>query len=160
MMGLGQGNRAAPLSWIQLSTVLVNVFKQLDLGSLIKDPITAETIHTMGACFVDNIDLYTWREDILNPGGVWSQAQVELEHRSCLLNAMGGALKPEKCFWYLLDYECVDGKWRYADTVPREMVVTNPDGSMSPISQEHVTASKKTLGIHDSPSGGNSTHLA
>jgi hypothetical protein len=30
MMGLGQGNRAAPPSWIQLSTVLVNVFKQLD----------------------------------------------------------------------------------------------------------------------------------
>jgi hypothetical protein len=107
MMGLGQGNRAAPPSWIQLSTVLVNVFKQLDLGSLIKDPITAETIHTMGACFVDDIDLYTWREDILDPGGVWSQAQVELEHWSCLLNAMGGALKPEKCFWYLLDYKCV-----------------------------------------------------
>ena len=47
-----------------------------------------------------------------------------------------------------------------ADTVAREMVVTNPDGSTSPISQEHITASKKTLGIHDSPSGGNSEHLA
>ncbi len=31
MMGLGQGNRAAPPSWIQLSAVLVNVFKQLEL---------------------------------------------------------------------------------------------------------------------------------
>jgi hypothetical protein len=30
MMGLGQGNRAAPPSWIQLSAVLVNVFKQLN----------------------------------------------------------------------------------------------------------------------------------
>jgi len=68
-----------------------------------------ETIHTMGACFVDDIDLYTWKEDTLDPGEVWSQAQLELEHWSCLLNATGGALKPEKCFWYLLDYECVDG---------------------------------------------------
>jgi hypothetical protein len=33
MMGLGQGNRAAPPSWIQLSMVLVNVFKQLTLGA-------------------------------------------------------------------------------------------------------------------------------
>jgi hypothetical protein len=33
MMGLGQGNCAAPLSWIQLSTVLVNVYKQLGLGT-------------------------------------------------------------------------------------------------------------------------------
>ena len=127
---------------------------------MIHDPITTETIHTMGACFVDDIDLYTWLEDTLDPGEVWSQAQLELEHWSCLLNATGGALKPEKCFWYLLDYECVDGKWTYADPVAREMFVTNPDGSKSPISQEHVTTSKKTLGIHDSPSGGNSEHLA
>jgi hypothetical protein len=45
MMGLGQGNRAAPLSWIQLGMVLVNVFKQLNLGALIQDPITAKLIH-------------------------------------------------------------------------------------------------------------------
>ena len=109
MMGLGQGNRAATPSWIQLSAVLVNVFKQLNLGSMIQDPILTETIHTMGACFVDDIDLYTWPVNTLNPGEVWSQAQLELEHWSCLLNVTGGALKPEKRFWYLLDYECVEG---------------------------------------------------
>jgi hypothetical protein len=84
---------------------------------------------------------------------------LELEHWSCLLNPTGGALKPEKCFWYLLDYECVDGEWKYVDMVPRELVITNPDGTTSPISQEQVTTSNKTLGIHDSPSGGNSAHL-
>ena len=26
-----------------------------------------------------------------------------------------GALKPKKCFWYLLDYECKEGKWTYAE---------------------------------------------
>jgi hypothetical protein len=159
MMGLGQGNRAAPPSWIQLSAVLVNVFKQLNLGSMIQDPITAETIHSMGALFVDDIDLYTWREDTLDPGEVWSQEQLELEHWSCLLNATGGVLKPEKCFWYLLDYECMDGKWKYVDMVPHELVITNPDGTTSPIIQEPVATSKKTLGIHDSPSGGNLAHL-
>ena len=49
-MGLGQGNRAAPPSWIQLSEVLVNAYKQMNLGALIKDPITAEVIHLMGTC--------------------------------------------------------------------------------------------------------------
>jgi hypothetical protein len=159
IMGLGQGNRAAPPSWVQLSSVLVNVYKQLNLGSMIKDPIMAEVIHTMGALFVDDTDLYTWLEDILDPGEVWSQAQLELEHWSRLLNATGGALKPEKCFWYLLDYECVEGEWKYVDMVPWELVITNPDGTTSPISQEQVTTSKKTLGINDSPSGGNSAHL-
>jgi hypothetical protein len=54
MMGLGQGNRAAPPSWIQLSAVLVPVFRQLNLGALIQDPITS-----MGALLVNDTDLYT-----------------------------------------------------------------------------------------------------
>jgi hypothetical protein len=118
MMRLGQGNRAAPPSWIQLSAVLVNAFKQLNLGALIQDPITAEVIHSMCTLFVDDINLYTWREDILDPGELWCQAQLELEHWSCLLNATGGALKPEKCFWYLLDYVCEEGQWMYAKMTP------------------------------------------
>jgi hypothetical protein len=160
MMGLGQGNRAAPPSWIQLSAVLVNVFKQLTLGALIQDPITAKVIHSMDALFVDDTDLYTWREDILDQGESWCQAQLELENWSCLLNATRGALKPEKCFWYLLDYVFKDGEWTYAEMVPREMLITNPNGTTSPIKQEKVTESKKTLGIHDSPSEGNASHLS
>ncbi len=78
MMGLGQGNRAAPPSWIQLSAVLVNMFKQLKLGALFLDPITLEMIHTMGALFVNDMDLYTWRDGLLDPGELWCQTQVEL----------------------------------------------------------------------------------
>jgi hypothetical protein len=59
----------------------------------------------------------------------------------------------------LLDYTCTDGKWSYADSVPRELLITNPDGSKSPIKQEVVTESKKTLGVYDSPAGGNAGHL-
>ncbi len=119
-MGLGQGNRAAPPSWIQLSAVLVNVFKQLNLGPLVQDTIAAEVIHSMGTLFVNDTDLYTWRENILDPGDLWCQAQLELEHWSCLLNATGGALKPDKFFWYLLDYIWEDGQWTYAEMVPSE----------------------------------------
>jgi hypothetical protein len=115
--GFGQGNRAALSSWIQLSAIMVTVFKQLDLGTKIKDPILDTLIHLMGALFVDNTDMYTWREEILDPGELWAQTQIKIEHWSCLLNATGGALKPEKCWWYLLDYTCEDGEWRYADIV-------------------------------------------
>jgi hypothetical protein len=103
MMGLEQRSRAAPPSWIQLSAVLVTIFKQLALGALIQDPISEELIHTMGALYVDDTDLYTWKEHIMVPGELWCQTQIKLEQWSCLLNATGGALKLEKCFWYLLD---------------------------------------------------------
>jgi hypothetical protein len=42
----------------------------------------------------------------------------------------------------------------------QEMFVTNPDGTKSPIKQEKVTDSKKMLGIHDSPAGGNAAPLS
>jgi hypothetical protein len=86
------------------------VFKQLNLGALIQDPITAEMIHSMGAFFVDNTNLYTWREDILDPGKLWCQTLIKLEKWSCPLNATEGALNPEKYFWHLLDYICIDGE--------------------------------------------------
>jgi hypothetical protein len=60
---------------------------------------------------------------------------------------MGGALKAEKCFWYLLDYTCIDEEWTYADALLKELMITNPDGIKSPIKQEEVTESKQTLGI-------------
>jgi hypothetical protein len=159
MMGLGQGNRAAPPSWTQLSAIMVTVFKQLNLVAKIKDPILDTLIHSMGALFVNDTNMYMWREEILDPGELWAQTQIKIEHWSCLLNATRGALKLEKCWWYLLDYTCEDGEWMYADIVPQDLLITNPNGTKSAIKQEEVIASKKTLGIYIAPAGGNEGHL-
>jgi hypothetical protein len=53
----------------------------------------------------------------------------------------------------------MEGEWTYAKMVPQEMLITNPNESKSPIKQERVDVSKKTLGVHDSLSGGNVGHL-
>jgi hypothetical protein len=97
MMGLGQGNRAAPPLWIQLSMVLVNVFKQLQLGVLLLDPITLERIHTMGALFVDDTNRYTRRDGFLDPGELRCQTQIDLTQWSCLLNATGNGHMQRWC---------------------------------------------------------------
>lgn len=157
--GLGQGNRAAPPSWIMLSSVLVNVFRGLDYGAKICDPITRAIIHSMGALFVDDTDLYKWGERLMSSEDVWEELQHETTVWGQLLIATGGAFKPEKCFWYMLDYECVDGTWDYTELVPFELVIPLPDGSFQTIQQEDVHQSKKTLGIWDCPAGGNAEHL-
>jgi hypothetical protein len=159
MMGLEQGNYAAPPSWIQLSAVIVNVYKQLGLGTEIHDLITDDIIHTMGVMYVDNLDLYTWKDSITDPAKLMIEAQREVTWWSLILNATGGALKPEKCFWYLLDYTCNEGVWSYAVHTDFELSVTNPDGSRSSIKQEEISTSKKTLGIYNSPAGINQGHL-
>jgi hypothetical protein len=42
---------------------------------------------------------------------------------------------------------------------PRELLITNLDGTKSGIKQEDVSVSKKTLEIYDAPAGGNEGHL-
>ena len=52
---------------MQLSAELVNVYKQLDLGTELHDPITDELIHSMGAMYVDDLDMYTWKDESQTP---------------------------------------------------------------------------------------------
>ncbi len=158
-MGLGQGNQATPPSWIQLSAVLVNVYKQLNLGTEVHDPITDDRIHSIDAMFVDNLDLFMWRKAITDPIELMLQAQQEVTQWSLLLNPTKGALKPEKCFWYLLDYTWNKGEWSYAVHSDFELFVNNPDGTKSSIKQEEILTAKKTLGIYYALSGGNQGHL-
>ena len=59
----------------------------------------------------------------------------------------------------MLDYRCVDGVWFNIEHNDFELNVTNPDGSRSAVEQKSVTESMKTLGVYDSPIGGNKGHL-
>ena len=77
---------------------MVSVFKQLERGASIMDHITLKMIHTMGALFVNDTDLYTWRDGVMDITKLWQHTQLDLETWSSLLNATGGAIKPEKCF--------------------------------------------------------------
>ena len=95
-MGLRQRSRVASLSWIQMSAVLVNVYKHLGLGGYITDPIFQETIHSMGAVFVDNTDLYTGEKDPAKSTNLWIQTQINVDQWNSLLQATGDALRSEK----------------------------------------------------------------
>ena len=90
---------------------------------------------------------------------LWVQCQEEVDYWHALINATGGALKPEKCFWYAIDYECIDGEWKYCDDHDAEIVITDLDGKPQVIQRHHVSEAKKVLGIHDSPSGDSTKHF-
>jgi hypothetical protein len=141
---------------------MVNVYKQMGIGSFITDPISQERIHTMGGLFVDDADLYTSDDTPSangNPMELWLRTQGNLDQWHNLLIATGGALKPEKCFWYSLNYTSVEGKWCYADVSDFELKITCPDGGVHKINQKSPTTSMKTLGVVDAPAGDNKGHL-
>jgi len=47
-----------------------------------------------------------------------------------LLRAMGGVLVPDKCFWYLIDFDLWHGKWLYCtiDCLPGTLFVHDHTG--------------------------------
>ena len=53
-----QYRRGAQPSWIQLSSVTVNILRALDYRAMTLDSITRNMIHTMGSMFVGDTDMY------------------------------------------------------------------------------------------------------
>ena len=154
--GLCQGNGAAPASWLVLSSVLVRIYRAMGFGATMTSPITRVFLDIAGVLFVDDTDLYIMDACLKSPYDLWHETQSASTSWGKLLLATGGALKPVKCFYYMIDYEWQeDGSWTYSDLVDTTPQVTVPlaDGSHAGIDHLPVTCPKKTLGIWTSPAG-------
>ena len=77
-MGLGKYICGALPSWIQISSVKVNIMKALYCGAKVLDPLTEAMIYTIGAIFFDNMDIYCWVESLKTEDGLFEQLQTEI----------------------------------------------------------------------------------
>jgi len=70
-----------------------------------------------------------------------------------LLHATRGALVPNKCFWYLIDFEQCQGKWHYrsADATPGSLHTIIP--------RLEPSEARRTLGMRIVPDGNMHTKL-
>ncbi len=128
--------------------------------STTESPISGEVIKFMGEIYVDDTDLLTLPLEEYNVGAVMKQAQTNLGKWSQLLNATGGALNLDKCYWYLISYICNKGIWEYdKDGSSHILSIPLPDGSRQQITQLPVSESKKMLGVWSSPDGLDAKHL-
>ena len=136
-----------------IAAVLMHCYKKESFGSQITSPISKTLTTFMGNMFVDdtNLDVIgpVWR----NSRAVYQEVQESTYMWGDLLCCTGGALKPEKCFWYLVDYECKEGEWQYTDMVNWELYVPLPDSSEVTIKQRSVFDCEETLGVWSCPAG-------
>ena len=65
IQGLCQGNSAAPAGWSLISAVLVKVYKSLGHGAYFTTPITGDTYDTAGVLYVDDVNLFTMRSNLV-----------------------------------------------------------------------------------------------
>ena len=121
-------------------------------------PITSLKCHLTGVIFIDNTDLIhinmEANEDV---DETLVHLQDSITNWGKLLLATGGALKPSKCFLYLISFEWLqDGSQRYTkneDNEEFQIRVPLADGLMAEIEQYGVDHPAKTLGSMTCPLG-------
>jgi hypothetical protein len=83
--------------------------------------------------------------------------QWSIENWGKLLVTTGGSLKPDKCFFHLLDFAWTrKGGWQYIAHQEDETAVIRvpmPDSTVTPITHRAVDDAQKTLGVVTCPSG-------
>ena len=84
-MGLGQGSRGAPPSWVCLSSVITNILRKLKQSAHIIDLMTGSLIHSVSAMFVDDSDLYCWVESMPRAEELYKTIQAETKNVGRLL---------------------------------------------------------------------------
>ena len=77
------------------------------------------------------------------------------------LNATGGALRPDKSYWYMQDYKHSGNQWKYKSIkqLPGEFTVKVSDGTRQTLLRLKLNEAKETLGICISMDGNSKDQL-
>jgi hypothetical protein len=153
--GIGQGNGAGPAIWAVVSTPLLNILRELGFGFEYATPISCIPIRFSGFAFVDNTDLIQMLHAQSSSDEVKSKLQEAVDRWEGVLSATGGAIVPEKTYWYLIDFCSHSGVRRYCSNSDRagSLSVNDISGEHKVIRRVEVDTAEETLGIFLAPSG-------
>ena len=108
--------------------------------------------------FVDDTDLFQAAD---TPETEWTvvkdKMQEQIDHWEGGLRATGGALREDKSFWYLIDYEWKKGKWVYKtiDDTPGDITVRVDKGHREVIQRLEPQEARETVGVWLAMDGNN-----
>jgi hypothetical protein len=122
-----------------------------------KTSIKGKDLYDGGYSFVDDTD-------IIHSGQPGEPFQVLAIHMQSAMDTWeggirdaGGALEPEKSFWYLVRFCWKNGQWAYVpkEDTPALLSVRNHTGDRVELERLEVTEARKTLGVKTAPTGDN-----
>ena len=89
-----------------LFAVLLRCYYHQGFGASITSPISRHVIECIGAQFVDDMNLYTYLPWLRSSHEVYLEMEKSVRMWCNLLCSTGGAIEPEKSYWYNVDYVC------------------------------------------------------
>lgn len=162
-MGLTQGSGAAPAAWSAVSTVILSAYKSRGHGALFASAWSGMVLLVAALLYVDDTDLlHMSRDERASESDFVVAVQTATSYWAKLLQATGGNLKPEKCYWYLLSYKFVCGKAQLKplrELRQYQLLIPQPLGKMVPITLKAPDDASEVLGVWTSPSSDGKRHL-
>jgi hypothetical protein len=136
LAGYGQGNTALGPGFTALSSLIVNTYLHDGYGAQIYSSYYKRLLLLASIMYVDDTDLIHWScTPVCNPEELIAAAQTATYACGGLAIATGAAMKPEKCYAYVLSYWFDKGraKMRTISSLPTpSALITMPDGSTAP----------------------------
>ena len=124
-------------------------------GIRLTSPISNTHIRFAGYSFVDDTDLLKVISTLQQYGYAILSIQQAVDTWEAGLKVTGGALVPEKTFWYLLDFEWKGGDWSYRtiQSAPGRIHANDITGRQIELRQVEPYTAEETLGIFLAPTG-------
>ena len=127
--GSCQGNGASPAIWLIISMYLVLLMKEEGHDTSIISPLSSVTLVLIGFLFVDDTDLVVLAAKNDPDATVQYRLQASINFWNGILSVTGGALKPEKCYWYFARFLWIEGQWELSEEIPTPIHILTEDGT-------------------------------
>ena len=157
--GSCQGNGASPAIWLILSMYLVLIMKEEGHNTTILSPLSGVTLVLIGFLFVDDTDLVVLAAKNEPDTSVYSQLQASINFWNGILRVTGGALKPEKCYWYFARFLWFEGQWELSEEIPPPIHILADDGRAIDIEYKLPGDATKAVGVWQDLKGSSSKQL-
>lgn len=155
LQGGGQGSPPAPSMWIALTIIVLNMSASYEQGVTVIFAISATILTFSAVLYVDDTDLFTMKKDGETVSEMLSRAQTLASRWVEAMWATGAALRPEKCWWCLVDFIWEGSRWRYKfyDESNAVLLVRDDDGNYQRVQRVDVREGQKGLGLRFAATG-------
>ena len=134
--GSGQGNVAGPAGFAGMSSTGIACMRKHGYGAFLRACISLVSFLLVCFMWVDDNSYQQTAKSGDEPGEeVVEEIQAGLNYWVGFLTITGGAINPDKSYWYLLDYRWTGTQWVYRKAREMEggLTAPNPDGVVLPL---------------------------
>ena len=149
--GMGQGNGAGPTIWSILSSTVFEELRDKGFSTDFCYALSTGLYKLCGFSYVDDCDLIA---DGDTADEVYQKLQSMLDLWDQLMEVNGAAIAPDKCWWYMVDFEWKGGKWSYRNAgLSKVIQVRDKDNTICQLDYLQCSEAKEMVGVHLAPDG-------